>query len=659
MGSAASVISHTTTQRLAQPLLLLLLLATTVLAYWSGLHGYFSFDDAANLIDNNALQTRGPSWWAAAWQAMWSGSAGPLHRPIAMLSFWINLMTSGMDPFWFKLTNLVIHGINGLLVYGLLRQLALARGHPSGDRLALLAAGLFLLHPLQLTSVLYVVQRMTSLAATFMLAGLLGYVRLRSRWASRPGWGIASRSLAVLGVAALLAALTKENGVLVVPLALVLDMTLLAGSADRRLWLIYGPLLLLPGLWLVNHLLHHGPGIIQGYAWRGVPMMDHWLSEARVLWLYMGLILWPSQQAMGLYHDDFVPSSGLLHPPVTLIATVGWIVVIATTWLLRRKIPWCSCAVLWFVTGHSLEALVNLELMHEHRNYIPILGPIMATAALLAPAAATGRQRLGTGLAALALLGGLLLATAGRAALWGQSVVWGLAEAAHHPRSARAHLQAAMSTTLAARRLQRDHQDQAAALLYGKAREHLLQARSLDHQAVVADFGLLLLAGLQQQDTPPEQLAALRQRLATGPVHVSLSAVLMRLVEWQQQGLTRLPHAAVIGLFEAALANPRMPAQLRGMANALLGKYYAVMLHDGAKALQYTMAATKADPGTYQHQLSLANLALQLGDIEQARQALRRAAELDPLHRGAARYRELQEALQAMERSRQQPKKTS
>ena len=614
MGSAASVISHTTTQRLAQPLLLLLLLATTVLAYWSGLHGYFSFDDAANLIDNNALQTRGPSWWAAAWQAMWSGNAGPLRRPLAMLSFWGNFMTTGMDPFWFKLTNLLIHGANGLLVYGLVRELAAARGHTQANRLAMLAAGLFLLHPLQLTSVLYVVQRMTSLSATFMLLGLWWYARLRIRWQQRHGMGVALQAMAVLGLSATLAALTKENGVLVVPFALVLDMTLLRDNADRRLWLVYGPLLVLPGLWLLHYLLHHGQAMVQGYASRGVALWPHWLSEARVLWLYLGLIFWPSQSALGLYHDDFTPSAGLFHPPTTLVALAGWVVLLVGAGLLRRRAPWLSCGVLWFMAGHSLEALLNLELVHEHRNYLPILGPIMGAAALLAALnKAKGKLGLGAGLAALVLFSGLTLATAERATVWGQDVLWGLSEALHHPRSARAHLQAAMSTTLAARRLQKNHQDQAASMLYAKAQEHLQQARGLDNQAVVADFGLLLLDGLQHRDTPAEQLLSLRQRLATGPVHISLSSVLLRLVEWQQQGMTRLPHGAVIGLFEAALANPHTPANVRGMANALLGKYYAVMLHDGPKALHYTIAATRADPGAYQHQLSLANLALQLG----------------------------------------------
>lgn len=635
----------------AVPVVLSLLLTLTCLAYWPGLHGYFSFDDASNLIDNNALQTHELSW-TAAWQAMWSGNAGPLRRPLAMLSFWGNVITTGMKPFWFKLTNLAIHGGNGLLVYGLVKALAAGRGHAQAGRLAILAAGLFLLHPLQLSSVLYVVQRMTSLSAMFVLLGLLWYVRLRSRWKQRHGMGVALQAMAVLGLAAVLAALTKENGVLVVPFALVLDMTLLEESADRRLWLVYGSLLVLPGLWLLNYLTHHGQGMIQGYASRGVALWPHWLSAARVLWLYLGLIFWPRQSALGLYHDDFAPSSDLFHPPATLVALAGWVVMLVGAGLLRRRAPWFSCAVLWFVVGHSMEALLNLELVHEHRNYLPILGPIMAVAACLAPGAETNRLhlgRLGTGLAALALLAGLTLATAERATVWGQSVLWGLSEAAHHPHSARAHLQAAMGATLVARRLQKNHQDQAAALLYARAQEHLQQARRLDDQAVVADFGLLLLDGLQRQDTPQKQLRALRLRLATGPVHISLSSVLVRLVEWQQQGLTRLPHGEVIGLFEAALANPHTPASVRGMENALLGKYYGAMLHDGQKALRYTIAATRSDPSTYQHQLSLASLALQLGDAALARQSLQRAAELDPLHRGAVRRRELGMALAAFE----------
>ena len=644
-------VRHHEGQRLVQSLTLLVLLVITALAYWPGLHGYFSFDDAANLLDNNALQTSGLSRWAALWQAMWSGNAGPLGRPLAMLSFWGNVITTGMDPFWFKFTNLAIHGGNGLLVYGLVRELAAARGQTHAGRLALLAAGMFLLHPLQLTSVLYVVQRMTSLSATFVLLGLWWYVRLRSRWQLHHGKGVALQAMAVLGLSATLAALTKENGVLIIPFALVLDMTLLQDRADRRLWLVYGPLLVLPGLWMLSYLLHHGQAMVQGYAIRGVAFWPHWLSEARVLWLYLGLVFWPRQSAMGLYHDDFVPSSDLFHPSTTLVALAGWVVMLVGAGLLRRRTPWISCAVLWFVVGHSMEALLNLELVHEHRNYLPILGPIMGAAALLAALnRANGKLRLGSGLAAaLMLLSGLTLATAERATVWGDVVLWGLTEAAHHPRSARAHLQAAMGATLAARRVKSQHQDQAAAKLYASAQEHLQEARSLDRQAVVADLGLLLLAGLQHQEVPAEQIHALRQRLATGPVHNSLSSALFRFVEWQQQGLTRLPHEEAIGLFQAALANPHTPANIRGMENILLGKYYAVMLHDGKKALYYTIAATRADPGTYQHQLSLASLALQLGHTALARQALQRAAELDPMHRGVARRSELLDALATLE----------
>ena len=585
---------------------------------------------------------------------MWSGNAGPLGRPLAMLSFWGNFITTGMDPFWFKLTNLVVHGVNGLLVYGLVRELAAGRGQAHAGRLALLAAGLFLLHPLQLTSVLYVVQRMTSLSATFVLLGLWWYVRLRSRWQLHHGKGVALQAMAVLGLSATLAALTKENGVLIIPFALVLDMTLLQDRADRRLWLVYGPLLVLPGLWMLSYLLHHGQAMVQGYAIRGVALWPHWLSEARVLWLYLGLVFWPSQSAMGLYHDDFVPSLDLFHPPATIVALASWVVMLAGAGLLRRRMPWFSCAVLWFVVGHSMEALLNLELVHEHRNYLPILGPIMGAAALLAALNKTkGKLGLGAGLAALVLLSGLTLATAERATIWQNPVLWGFAEAAAHPRSGRAHQQAANGSIFMALRLRHTGNEAEAKKFLKVALSHLKQARVLDQRTIAADFTMLQVLGMEGHQPPPEDLQALQQRLRTGPVHISLSSAFEKLVEWQQKDITHLSHEDVAKLFQAAIDNPHTPRDILGMIHAYFALYSGNVAKDATNALQQALAATRADPGAYQHQFSLASLALQLGDTALARQALQRAAQLDPMHRGVARRRELLDALAALEEARQ------
>ena len=98
--------------RTNQLLSLLLLAVLTFAVYSPGLHGTFSFDDGPNIVQNNALKIH--SWSPdSLWQAALSGDAGPLKRPVAMLSFALNYLTTGLDPYYFKLTNLFIHLLSG------------------------------------------------------------------------------------------------------------------------------------------------------------------------------------------------------------------------------------------------------------------------------------------------------------------------------------------------------------------------------------------------------------------------------------------------------------------------------------------------------------------------------------------------------------------
>lgn len=357
---------------------------------------------------------------------------------------------------------------------------------------------------------------------------------------------------------------------------------------------------------------------------------------------------------MGLYHDDFAPSSDLFHPPDTLLALAGWAVMLVGAGLLRRRAPWFSGAVLWFVVGHSMEALLNLELVHEHRNYLPILGPIMA----LSRIATIDRRRwhaLADGVA-LCLVVSLCLATAERATIWQNPVLWGFAEAAAHPSSSRAHQQAANGSIYMALRLLRNKHEAEAKKFLDVALEHLKQARTLDPRMIAADFTMIQVLGMEERKPSAEDLQALQHRLRTGPVHISWSSAFGKLVEWQWKGVTNLDHEEVVGVFLAAIENPHMPRDVLGMIHAYLAQYYGNVEKDATNALQQALDATRADPGAYQHQLSLASLALQMGDTALARQALQRAAELDPLHRGVARRRELLDALAALEQARQQHK---
>src|SRR6185312_4673087 len=105
-----------------------LLLAAAVIAtagvYWPGVSGGWVFDDYPNIIDNAAIHiTRGHSTLAAWVNSALSSPSSFLRRPLASLTFSLNWYFGSGDPWPFKVTNVVIHLINGVLVFCVLRAL--------------------------------------------------------------------------------------------------------------------------------------------------------------------------------------------------------------------------------------------------------------------------------------------------------------------------------------------------------------------------------------------------------------------------------------------------------------------------------------------------------------------------------------------------------
>ena len=105
-------------------LLLALAVVVTAIVYWPGLTGGWVFDDYPNIVDNAAIHiTPGHSTLAAWVNAALSSPASFLHRPLASITFALNWYAGGGDPWPFKLTNVVIHLVNGVLVFFMLRAL--------------------------------------------------------------------------------------------------------------------------------------------------------------------------------------------------------------------------------------------------------------------------------------------------------------------------------------------------------------------------------------------------------------------------------------------------------------------------------------------------------------------------------------------------------
>ncbi|MGH8270729.1 MAG: hypothetical protein ACRESG_00205 [Gammaproteobacteria bacterium] len=211
-------------------LALLALLGLVAAAYYPGLSGPFLLDDWANLP---ALGAYGPVDNPVTLVSyLTSGIAGPTGRPLALASFLMDAHNWPANPWPFKLTNLLLHLLSGALLALLLRQLSRARGLDARRALwiGILGAGMWLAHPLFVSTTLYVVQRMTILAALFVFAGLNCYVWGRARLVvGRRRSGYALMIVGIVG-GTFFGMLSKENAALLPLLALVLEWTVLSSS---------------------------------------------------------------------------------------------------------------------------------------------------------------------------------------------------------------------------------------------------------------------------------------------------------------------------------------------------------------------------------------------------------------------------------------------
>lgn len=356
--------------------LLFFVLILAFSAYQSGLSGPFLFDDEPNLSPMGAMGTIVD--WTSFTSFVFGGGAGPSGRPLSLLSFLINDNTWPSVAAPFKYTSLCLHLICGLLLtwstYLLLRAVLFTEQRAAW--LAVVAAGLWTLHPYWVSTTLYVVQRMTILSSLFMLAGMVGYLKGRL-WLMQPDRlrPLAPYALMTVsaGLGTLLAVLSKENGALLPLLLLVVEAFLhrmRADSPPRKIWLTV--VLGLPSLIVVIYLAKHinfSPNI---WPNRPFDQVERLFSETRIMWDYVGQLWLPRIEGAGLFQDGFEISRSLLHPISTAWAVLGWVAVLLSLPLLYRRLPFVWLAVVFFLCGHLIEStVIGLELHFEHRNYAP------------------------------------------------------------------------------------------------------------------------------------------------------------------------------------------------------------------------------------------------------------------------------------------------
>lgn len=655
-------------------LAVVLLVVAPVAVYWNALHTPFVLDDGPSITENPSIR----SLWPLSGPLLPPAGGLPISaRPVANLSFALDYALGGEAVTGYHATNLLLHILSGLLLFGVLRRTLAQPVVPEkfrthADWLALAVAALWAVHPLQTAAVTYVSQRTELLAAFFYLGTLWAFVRgvdmdgtrssaVAEPVADRPGGlvtnGVATQfAFKVCAVAACALGMASKETMASAPLIVLLyDRTFLAGSFSAA-WRLRGKLhAALMATWLLLAWLVWHSGSRGGTAGldAGMSPLAYLVTQGQAIMGYLARSVYPAPLVFD-YGDYLVPLS---YGAWLDVALVGGLFAVTVFALFRispasstdnqepptpRRGGWAAsgfAGVLFFAVLAPTSSVVPVatQTIADHRMYLPLA--VVLTGVVLAAYHWFGRRAWLAGVAAVLVFGGMTILRnrdfADPVTLWRDTVH-------KRPENIRARnnlaaallgsgqTEAGLAELRAALALQPDHADllrnlaqaELDANQFPAALAHVEQAQQIDPNRA-AGWSLLGAARLRA-DNPAGAVEAYAQARRLRPD--SLGAML-----GQARALYQAERdTEAIALFEQVKAqNPDYPGLRLNYGGALLdtGKPQQALV-------EFDAALTQEQPSV--ELLHLRSVALlQLGRKEEAIAAVRATLKLAPEYQPA------------------------
>jgi tetratricopeptide (TPR) repeat protein len=340
-----------------------LIVLLTLVAYLPAMHGGFIWNDDSYVTENHTLRSLtglGKIWTRP--------EATEQYYPLVFTSFWAEYHLCKLQPFGYHFVNILLHALNAVLLWRVLRRLEV-RG-------AWWIAAIFALHPVQVESVAWITERKNVLSGVFYLLALLAWFHFRPLTASHTD-GSQDWRFYPLVILLFFCALLSKTVTLSLPAVIVLLIWWKGNQVERRDVLALVPLFVLGTalgymtMWMEKH--HVGAG----EDWT-LSMVQRCLLAGRALWFYVGKLCWPHPLTF-------------IYPRWVINARAWWqylfpmaaLVVPITLWLLRRRIGRGPLVATLYFEGTLVPALGFFDLypfrysfVADHFQYLACIGPI-------------------------------------------------------------------------------------------------------------------------------------------------------------------------------------------------------------------------------------------------------------------------------------------
>ena len=599
-----------------------LLFFAVFLVYVPGLNGQFQFDDYPNIVNNTRLHIQTLSLKDLSTAAL-SSDSGRLKRPVSMLSFALNHYFFTLNPFAYKLTNVVIHLFNTISIYFL--SILLLKIHfraRNSYSIAFVIAIAWGCHPINLTSVLYVVQRMTSLSAFFTISGMISYLLSRQYLVE----GNTKRAITGFIVTLLLGFLSlfsKENGALLFVFLFLIETILFQDHSILKkqritINLFFCLTLLTPVLVIFSYSVINPEWISKGYGTAlAFSLYERVLTEFRIVWLYISWVLLPNNQSLGLFHDDIVISTSLLTPISTLLAGlahISFISLLVYLWL-KKQVPYFVFGCSLFYASHLIEStILPLQLAHEHRNYLGSFGLLFAFLSLCIK----NKKVLTYGISLYIVF--LCLLTTQRSMTWADGLTNALIEVEHHPNSYSAQNEAGRQygklIYFVEENLTTKEEE-----IKAKALQHFKKAAELNKTKADAIFGIVVTLSRKQGALPDTLIKELTHRLSTGPVFASYPSWLASLIKCHIDKICHISGSTLSNIIQAAVNNQNISQNPKtGSFILMVASSFAARSGNYPNALELALATIKLTPSNVIFIRYIIDLALLNKDYNTAQQ---------------------------------------